>query len=460
MRRIAIPVLLVAIAPFIVPAGTASRVGAASLPRPGIDWPQFRGIKASGVAEGVSVPVTWDAVKGTNVVWKTAVPGLGLSSPIVWGNDVFISTSISGKPDANLRVGLYGDIASVQDDTAHEWRVYALDKTTGAIKWQQTAYKGVPKVKRHTKSSHANSTLATDGERIIAFFGSEGLYAYDLQGTLLWQKDLGVLDAGFYMVPGAQWETGSSPVIHDGMVIIQADVQKGSFLAMFDAKDGREVWRVSRTDVPTWSTPTIHTVNGQTQILVNGMRQVGAYDFKTGKEIWTLSGGGDIPVPTPVVSDGLVYITNAHGALSPVYAIKETATGDLSLKPDQTTNAGIVWSTPRDGGYLCTPLIYRGLAYVVKYNGILNVFDARTGEKKYQQRLAGATSAFTSSPVANDGKVYIASEDGQVFVIKAGPVYEMLAMNEMATPVLATPALSEGRLLLRTQDQLRAIGTK
>jgi outer membrane protein assembly factor BamB len=459
MRRIApCTFALLAAALLAAPDVPGTRMTAAAAARPGIDWPQFRGIKASGVAEGFSVPVSWDVAKGTNVVWNTPVPGLGLSSPVVWGDEVFISTSISGKSDANLKVGLYGDIASVEDDTPHEWRIYALDKKTGAIKWQQTVYKGVPKVKRHTKSSHANSTLATDGERIVAFFGSEGLHVFDMKGKLLWKKDLGVLDAGYYMVPGAQWETGSSPVIHDGMVIVQADVQKGSFLAMFDAQDGREVWRVPRTDVPTWSTPTVHVVNGQTQILVNGMRQVGAYDFKTGKEIWTLSGGGDIPVPTPVVNEGLIYITNAHGMLSPVYAIRETASGNISLKGDQTSNEGILWSTPRGGGYLSTPLVYRGLAYVVRYNGVLVVFDAKTGEKKYEQRLAGATSAFTSSPVGNDGKVYIASEDGQVFVLKAGPTYELLAMNEMNTPLLATPALSEGRLLLRTQDRLVAIG--
>jgi len=434
--------------------------GAPAAPRPGVDWPQFRGIAASGIAEGFSLPTTWNAATGANIVWKTPIPGLGLSSPIVWGDEVFLSTSISGKSDANLKVGLYGDIASVQDDTSHEWRVYALDKKTGAIKWQQTAYTGVPKIKRHTKSTHASSTLATDGERVIAFFGSEGLYAFDMKGKLLWKKDLGVLDAGFYMVPAAQWETGSSPILHDGMVILQADVQKDSFLAMFDAKDGREVWRVARTDVPTWSTPTIHTVNGQTQILVNGMRHVGAYDFKTGKEIWTLSGGGDIPVPTPVVSDGLVYITNAHGPQSPVYAIKETASGDISLKADATSNDHIVWTAPRSGGYMCTPLVYRGLVYIVRYNGVLNVFDAKSGEKKYEARLAGATSAFTASPVANDGRVYIASEDGQVFVLAAGPEYKVIAMNEMSTPVLATPAISEGRLLLRTQGEIMAIGTK
>jgi hypothetical protein len=436
---------------------TASRE---SGPRGGVDWPQFRGIAAAGVVDGASLPATWNAATGENVVWKTPIPGLGLSSPIVWGDTVFVSTSISGKADSNLKVGYYGDITPVQDDTMHEWRVYAVDKKSGAVKWQQTAFKGVPKIKRHMKNSHANSTLATDGTRVVAFFGSEGLYAYDMKGTLLWKKDLGVLDAGYYMVPAAQWETGSSPVLHDGMVILQADVQKNSFLAMFDAKDGREVWRVARTDVPTWSTPTIHQVNGQTQILVNGMRHVGAYDFKTGKEIWKLSGGGDIPVPTPVVSDGLVYITNAHGPSSPVYAIKETATGDVSLKGDETRNDHVVWTAPRSGGYMCTPLVYRGLVYIVRYNGVLNVFDAKTGEKKYESRLGGATSAFTASPVASDGRVYIASEDGQIFVIAAGPTYEQIAMNEMSTPVLATPAISEGRLLLRTQDQLMAIGKK
>jgi outer membrane protein assembly factor BamB len=431
---------------------------AASAPRPGIDWPQFRGISAAGISEGKPTPTEWNVPNGKNVVWKAAIPGLGLSSPVVWGDQLFVSTAISGKKDATLRPGLYGDIESVQDDTPHEWRVYCLNKKTSAIVWQRTAHTGVPKIKRHMKNSHANSTLATDGQRLVAFFGSEGLYAYDLTGKPLWQKDLGVLDAGFYMVPEAQWETGSSPVIHDGVVIIQADVQKGSFLAAFDVKDGRELWRVARTDVPTWGTPTVHLVNGQPQVIVNGMRHVGAYDLKTGKEIWKLSGGGDIPVPTPVVSDGLIYITNAHGKMSPVYAIRDTASGDISLADGASSNAGVAWSTPREGGYMCTPLAYRGLVYIVKYNGILNVFDAKTGERKYQERLAGGTAAFTASPIANDGKVYLANEDGQVFVIKAGPKYELMALNEMGSSVLATPAISEGRLLFRTQRELIAIG--
>src|SRR2546425_1699797 len=428
--------------------------------RAGVDWPQFRGIGATGVSEGRPMPAVWNVAAGTNVLWKTAVPGLGLSSPVVWGDMLCVTSAISGKTDAKLRPGLYGDIESVPDDTSHEWHVYCLDKKTGKIAWQQTANTGVPKIKRHMKSTHANSTLATDGQHLVAFFGSEGLYVYDLKGKLLWKKDLGVLDAGFYMVPEAQWETGSSPVIHDGIVVVQADVQKGSFLAAFDVRDGKELWRSARSDVPTWGTPTIHQVNGQSQVIVNGMRHAGAYDLKTGKEIWKLTGSGDIPVPTPVVSDGLVYLTNAHGPMSPVYAIRETASGDVSLSSGASSNAGVAWSYPRDGGYMCTPLVYRGLVYIVKFNGVLNVYDAKTGEKKFQERFAGGTSAFTASPVASDGKVYFANEDGQVFVLKASPTYELLSTNDMGSSVLATPAISEGRLLFRTQKELISIGLK
>ena len=433
----------------------------ASPPRPGVDWPQFRGISANGIAEGHPTAVTWNMADGTNIAWKTALPGLGLSSPVVWGDLVCLTTAISGKADAGIKPGLYGDIRPVEDDSEHEWRVMCLNKTSGKLVWAATAHKGVPKIKRHTKSTHANSTLATDGDRLIAFFGSEGLYAYDLKGRLLWKKDLGVLDAGFFQVPEAQWETGSSPILHDNVVVVQADVQKGSFIAAFDARDGKELWRMPRAEVPTWGTPTVHTVRGQTQLIVNGWKHIGAYDFKTGKEIWKLTGAGDIPVPTPVVHDGLIYITNAHGPLgAPVYAIKETAIGDITLASGSTSNEHVAWSHPRDGGYMCTPLVYQGLVYIVRYNGVINVYDAKTGEKKYQDRFAGGTSAFTASPVAANGRVYFANEDGQVFVVKAGPAFEIVATNDMASPVLATPAISEGRLLVRTASHLVSIASK
>jgi outer membrane protein assembly factor BamB len=202
----------------------------------------------------------------------------------------------------------------------------------------------------------------------------------------------------------------------------------------------------------------VHTVGGRAQVIVNGWKHIGAYDFATGKEIWRMKGAGDIPVPTPVVHDGLVYITNAHGKEgAPVFAIRETAQGDISLAEGATSNAHIAWSYPRDGGYMCTPLVYQGLVYIVKYNGVLNVYDAKTGEKKYQERLAGGTAAFTASPVASAGNVYFANEDGQVLVVKAGPVFQTVATNDMGSPVLATPAISEGRLLIRTASHLVAI---
>jgi outer membrane protein assembly factor BamB len=435
-------------------------VSGAAAPRPGLDWPQFRGIGARGVGEGKPTVTSWSVADGTNIAWKTEIAGLGLSSPVVWGDLVCLSTSISGKSDAGIKPGLYGDVRPVEDDTVHEWKVACLDKKSGAIKWQHSAYKGVPKIKRHTKATHANSTLATDGERLIALFGSEGLYAYDLKGKLLWKKDLGLLDAGWYVDPTAQWETGSSPVLHENTIIIQADVQKDSFLAAFDARDGKELWRTPRADVPTWGTPTIHRVGEQTQIIVNGWKHIGAYDFKTGKEIWKLKGGGDIPVPTPVVHDGLIYITNAHGPQSPVYAIRDTAKGDITLTDGATSNENIAWSHGRGGGYMCTPLVYDGLVYIVTYNGVLSAYDARTGERKYQERFKDGKSAFTASPVASAGHVYFPNEDGQVFVVKAGPVFQQVATNEMNAPILATPAISEGQLIVRTGTHLMSIGAK
>lgn len=427
----------------------------ATAAKPGVDWPQFRGIRANGIAEGFSVPSSWDIKSGKAIAWKAPLPGIGHSSPIVWGDTVCLATAISSKKDTSIRVGLYGDVDSVVDDTPHEWRLYCLDKATGKVRWQQTVLTAVPKIKRHMKATHANSTLATDGERLIAFFGSEGLYAYDMKGKQLWKKDLGVLDAGWFTDPSYQWETGSSPIVHDNVVVVQADVQKGSFLAAFDARDGREIWRTARQEVPTWGTPTVYEVNGVTQIVVNGWKHTGAYDFKTGKEIWKITSGGDIPIPTPVVDDGLIYITNAHGPRAPVYAIRNTAKGDITLTDGATSNDGVVWSAAKDGGYMCTPLVYRGLVYIVKYNGVLTVYDAKTGAQKYQQRLL--TGAYTSSPIASDGKIYLANEDGQVLVVKAGPVYEVIAQNDMTESVLATPAISEGTLLFRTQSQLVAI---
>ena len=405
-------------------------------------------------ADGFALPASWDVAKSQGVAWKTAIPGLGLSSPIVWGDLTCVSTSISGQKDAGLKVGLYGDVRPVLDDTEHEWRVYCLDKKTGAVRWQQTVLKAVPKIKRHTKASHANSTLATDGERLIAFFGSEGLYAYDLKGKLLWKKDLGVLDGGWFTDPSAQWETGSSPILHDNVVVIQADVQKGSFLGAFDARNGKELWRVARSDVPTWGTPTVHQVKGQTQLIVNGWRHIGAYDFKTGKEIWKLTGRRR----HPRADAGRRRRPDFHHqrARAEVACVCDPGNGDgrhhAGRWRDQQRGRRLERAKRRWLHVHAARVPRARLHREVQRRALGVRGQNRRGQVPAAPRRG--QSAFTSSPIAADGKVYLASEEGRVFVLKAGPVFEMLAENDMAESVLSTPAISEGSLLYRTQSHV------
>ncbi len=322
------------------------------------NWPSFRGKNACGIAEGFKTAANWNVPENKNIKWKTEIPGLGHSSPVIWGDRIYLTTAVSGLEDPEMKVGLCGSIDPVEDETVHKFKVYCLDKNTGKIIWERTSHEGVPKVKRHPKATHANSTPATNGEYVVAFFGSEGLFCYDMDGKLIWKKDFGILDSGFFRVPSAQWGFASSPVIHDDVVVVQCDVQKNSFLVTFDLKTGKQLWRTSRDEVPTWGTPAIYADGDQIQIIVNGYKHTGGYDFKSGKSVWKLVGGGDIPVPTPVIAHGLVFINSAHGSMSPIYAIKLDAKGDISLGSDETSNASVVWSIKRGGG------LYADTAYL------------------------------------------------------------------------------------------------
>ncbi len=434
----------------LAPNGTAQQL------RSGAEWPQFRGVRASGIAEGFPAPTRWNSQTGENILWKTQIPGLGHSSPIIWGDLVCVTTADSGQDD-ELKVGLYGDIEPVANETSHRWEVRCLDKKTGAERWTSVAHEGVPAMPRHPKSTHANSTLATDGTHLVAMFGSEGLHGYELAtGNERWRVDLGVLESGFFNAPTALWGFAASPIIHDDLVVVQADVLNGSFLTAFSVANGEEIWRVERDDVPTWSSPTVHVVNGRAQLAVNGYRHIGGYDLSTGEEVWRMSGGGDIPTPTPVVDDGLIFITNAHGPEAPIFAISEGASGDITPVDGARFNDDLVWSQGRDGAYMQTPIVYGGLLYNCRINGVLSVYEAKTGRRLYQQRLGGGT-AFTASPVATDGKVYFTSEDGSIFVVKAGPEFEVLAENPMGETLMATPALSEGVMYVRTRGHLVAV---
>ncbi len=433
-------------------------VSAQGQSRPGVDWPQFRGIDAAGTAEGFSLPLKWNVDTGENVRWKVAVPGLAHSSPIVWRDMVCVTTAVAENKEEALKVGLYGDITPVDDATPLSWEVHCFDKKSGAKRWSAVAHKGVPRIKRHPKGTHANATLATDGRHLVAMFGSEGLYAYDLNGTLLWKKDFGALESAFFQVPEAQWGFASSPVIHGGRVIVQADVLNGAFLAALDVATGKELWRTARNDYPTWSTPTVHTANGRAQVIVNGFKHVGGYDLGTGQELWRMKGGGDIPVPTPILRRDLVFITNAHGPAAPIFAVRTDATGDISLAAGAHASDHIAWSQQREGAYMQTPILYGDHLYVCRDNGVLGVYEAETGRRLYQQRLGDGRTGFSASAVAGDGKLYYTSEDGSVFVVKAGPVFELLAENLMGEMAMATPAISEGTIFLRTRTRLVAVG--
>lgn len=422
------------------------------------DWSSFRGQNAKGYCDTQSIPATWNVTTGENIKWKTPIPGLAHSSPIVWGNHVYVTTSVSEEKNPYLKVGLYGASPDHPEDFFHDYKLYCLDKKTGKILWEKTAYRGKPQVKRHIKSSHANSSPATDGKHVLAFFGSEGLYCYDTSGTLLWKKNFGLLDAGAFNAPQIQWGFGSSPIIHQGCVIVQCDVNNQSFLASFDVETGKELWRTLRDEDATWSTPSIYEVDGKLRIACNGYTHLGGYDFQTGKEIWKMQGGGDIPVPTPVIHDDLIYFTNGHGGKSPVYAIRSDATGDITLKDQERSNKHIVWSTPRRGSYMQTPLLYRGLLYAAKNNGLLTVYHAKTGDYAYRKRIGGGKTGFSASPVAGDGKIYYTSEEGDILVLAAGPEYNLLATNTMDEICMATPAISSGTIFIRGQHHLFAIG--
>jgi outer membrane protein assembly factor BamB len=422
------------------------------------NWPQFRGEGARGVATG-SPPVQWDGESGKNILWKAEIPGLGHSSPIIWGDRIFVTSAVPESGESALKVGLYGDIKPVEGEGPQKFNLYCLDRKTGKVLWERTAIAEQPKIKRHPKSTHASPTPVTDGKRVVVSFGSEGVYAYDFNGKLLWKLDLGVLDSGYYVVPDAQWGFASSPVIHDGVVIIQADVQKNSFVAALDASTGKELWRTSRDDVPTFGTPAVlpYTADGakRWQVVVNGWHHIGGYDFQTGKELWRLKGGGDIPVPTPVMQDGLIVITNAHGQNRPIYAIKPDAAGDIT-----ESRKGIAWTVDRAGNYMETPLLDAGLGYFCYDNGILTVYQLATGEKLYQQRLGGGTSGFTSSPVAVADRLYITNEDGHSYVLAKGREYKVLAENELGETVMATPAISGDILYIRGRKHLFAIAAQ
>jgi outer membrane protein assembly factor BamB len=328
----------------------------------------------------------------------------------------------------------------------------ALDKTSGRIAWDKAVHTGVPRMKRHVKASHASATPATNGTVIVALLGSEGLFCFDMNGTQKWRQDLGVLDVGLVDDPSYQWGPASSPIIDGGLVIVQADRHKDAFIAAYDLATGKQVWCTVRDELPTWSTPLVVSRGGRRELITNGGKFIRGYDPATGRELWRLADAAtQVKVPTPVAADDLVVVTGGYPpAGRPVYAIKSRGGGELGP-------SALAWSTQNGAPYTGTPLVYEGILYVCTDNGILTAYDAKTGERLYRSRVSPDAAGFSASPVAAAGRIYLASEDGDLFVIKAGRQFELLAANSMGEICMATPAVSGDLLVVRTQRHLVGI---
>jgi hypothetical protein len=422
-----------------------------------INWPSFRGANAAGIGDGQGVVTDWDVASGRNIRWKTAIPGLGTSSPVVWGNRVIVAAAASDE-DKSFRTGLTGDVKPIEALPIHSFSVYSLDLVTGKIVWQREAFSGKPITKRHFKSSQANATPATDGKHIVAVFGSIGvMVCYDMNGTLIWKKDIGALDSGWFLDPSYQWGHSSSPVIYKSSVIVQADQSRGSFIAAFDLATGRELWRAARPDeVSTWATPSLITGPNGDELVTNGTK-VRGYDPGTGALLWTLAPNSEIAIGTPVVHRDTTIVTAGYPPVRPVYAVRAGARGDISLPQGKTTSDAIAWSHDRDGTYISSPIVYRDQLYTLNNNGILTAYDANTGERIYRARVGGG-GAFTASPVAADGKLFLASEDGDVFIVQAGREYVEIGKRPMNEVTMASPAISNGLLIVRTLGHVWGIG--
>jgi outer membrane protein assembly factor BamB len=424
---------------------------------PASPWPSFRGARAEGIAKDQQLPERWNASTGDGVKWKVKVPGLAHSSPIVWGERVFVTTAVSSQADASFKPGLYGAGTASEDHSTQRWMLLAYDRKTGKPLWERVAFEGAPVDKRHIKSTYASATPATDGTHIVAFFGSQGLYAYDVRGTLLWKRDLGRMDIGAYDLPEYEWGPASSPVIWRDRVFVQVDTSREDFIAALDLKTGKTLWQTPREELPSWSTPMV-TDGNSPELVTNAPNFIRGYDPLTGKELWRLGGSSKITAPTPIFAGGLIIVASGRAPERPIFAVRPGARGDITLKEGDRKNQHVAWSWIQRGSYMPTPIAYDGLVYVLANQGLFDCYDLTTGEEVYRQRLPHAGSGFSASPVAADGRLYLSSEDGDQFVVTAGRTFALERTNPMGEPLMATPAISGGLMFVRGEHHLFAVG--
>lgn len=430
---------------------SAADVSLSPAPRgPSVPWRQFRGNRAAGSGDGQGVTLDWDLQTGKNIRFRTPIPGIATSSPILDGGLIFVTTALSGQGDTTFRTGLYGAGDSVDDTSVHTFRLYALSAETGAVVWQRDVLRTAPTVRRHLKSSFANSTPATDGHTVVVLFGMVGLLAaYDYAGTEVWRRDIGVLEANDPQSGQAQWGHASSPIVWQDLVIVQADRRRESFLAAYDLKTGDLVWRVARDEPSTWSTPGLVTGPSGDELVTNG-QLIRAYRPRTGELLWTLGPNSEVVVATPVAAEGTVFVTGGYPPVRPVYAVRAGGAGDLARAGQPPSRATVVWSHDHGGSYVPTPLVYRGHLITVNNNGALTAYRLSDGVIVHRARIASGGAAFSASPIAIDGRLLIASETGTVYVLRGEPDYELLAVHEMNDVVMATPAAVDGLLVIRT----------
>lgn len=421
------------------------------------NWPQWRGPGGQGISRETKLPAAWTPEK--NIAWKVEVPGRGHSAPVVWNDRVFITTAIEGaavpgaKAIEHIDAGkpfLHPD--SMGADRKQTYKVMAYDGRTGKLLWERTSWEGAPFDNRHRKGSFASPSVATDGKLVFAYFGAEGVYAYDVNGGPVWKTSVGKVKT---LGLGA----ASSPVLYRDLVILQCDDDDGreSAIVALDTRTGKERWRTKRPVQVSWSTPVLveapSTGSGQaarTELVTNGTEWIIAYDPATGKELWRTKGVESNAIHTPIVGDGVVIVTAGFPAKKTI-AIRPGGSGDV------TNTARILWTYAKGTAYVVSPILYEGLVYLVNDRGVITAMDARTGDIRYEGGRVPVPASFMGSPVAADGRILMTSEDGDTFVIRAGPKHEVLATNSVGEPVYTTPAISNGRIYIRGEKHLFAI---
>jgi len=412
------------------------------------NWPQFRGPQSSGVAEDASLPEKWSQTE--NVAWKTALPGVGWSSPVVWGDRIYLTAVISAEKKEEPKKGLYfgGNRGAPTDE--HRWMVYCLDWKSGKILWEREAHRGVPPSARHLKNSYASETPVTDGDRLYAYFGNVGVFCYDRSGKLLWSQRHRPFNTRY------GWGTAASPALYQGRLYIVCDNDDNSFLASLDARTGNQIWRVERDEKSNWATPYVWENGRRTEIVTPGSGRIRSYDLD-GKLLWELRGMSSIVIPTPFSRFDLLYLSSGYvgDQVRPVFAVRPGASGDISLKEEETGNQHVAWYHRQAGPYNPSPIVYGDYYYTLLDRGFFTCHEARTGKEVYGRvRIDPAASSFTSSPWAYNGKIFAQSEDGDTFVIQAGPEFKLLGKNSLDEMCMATPAMARGSLIIRTASNV------